>query len=59
MSKFLVKSINVPTYEEALKLERTYNALPDISVFWGFPEDGTYTIKVYEEMESEWDRVGY
>ena len=51
---FLVRNEIYERYEEAKAAYESYQRMPDVQVFMGFPEDGGYQVKVYEQKESEW-----
>lgn len=51
---FLVRNEIYERYEEAKAAYESYQRMPDVQVFMGFPEDGSYQVKVYEQKESEW-----
>lgn len=51
---FLVRNETYERYEEAKAAYESYQRMPDVRVFMGFPEDGSYQVKVYEQKESEW-----
>lgn len=51
---FLVRNEIYERYEEAKAAYESYQKMPDVRVFMGFPEDGSYQVKVYEQKESEW-----
>lgn len=51
---FLVRNEIYERYEEAKAAYESYQRMPDVRVFMGFPEDGSYQVKVYEQKESEW-----
>lgn len=51
---FLVRNETYEHYEEAKAAYENYQRMPDVRVVMGFPEDGSYQVKVYEQKESEW-----
>ena len=51
---FLVRNEFYEHYEEAKAAYKSYQGMPDVQVLMGFPEDGSYQVKVYERKESEW-----
>ena len=51
---FLVRNERYERYEEAKAAYKSYQGMPDVQVLMGFPEDGSYQVKVYEQKESEW-----
>lgn len=54
VQSFLVRNEIYERYEEAKAAYESYQRMPDVQVFMGFPEDGSYQVKVYERKESEW-----
>lgn len=54
VQSFLVRNEIYERYEEAKAAYESYQRMPDVRVFMGFPEDGSYQVKVYEQRESEW-----
>ena len=56
VQKFLVRTLTTMSYNLALKWLKSYNSMPDIRAFMTRNETGeTYTVKVYEYRESEWE----
>lgn len=51
---FLVRNETYERYKEAKAAYESYQRMPDVRVYMGFPEDGSYQVKVYEQKESEW-----
>ena len=51
---FLVRNEIYERYEEAKAAYESYQRMPDVQARMGFPEDGSYQVKVYEQKESEW-----
>lgn len=57
MQKFLVRTLTTFSYEQAQKWLNTYNSLPDVSAYLskGGENSKSYTVKVYEYVESAWE----
>lgn len=52
--RFLVHQERYFNYESAKEAVKRYSQMPDVQVLMGFPDDGSYEVKVYELRESEW-----
>lgn len=52
--RFLVRRERYFDYESAKRARDGYSQMPDVQVLMGFPDDGSYEVKVYELRESEW-----